>query len=694
MARSNSDQPMSKWKRKTLAGPLGRPQNDIRQLSRLLFISLLLAAFTLAVYWPVLGHDFVYYDDPLYFSGNPRVLAGLTWNGLGWAFRAWHLGNWHPLIWLSFMLDVNLFGTGAAGPHFTNLLLHAVNAVLLFLLLKRLTGAHWRSALVAALFALHPLHVESVAWVTERKDVLSTSFGFLSLLFYVRYAQARVGNKEQGARSKNHNILFSFLLSPYSLSLIFFALGLMSKPMLVTLPFVMLLLDYWPLKRIADFGLRISDWRLSGLKRFQLSTFSFQLFLEKLPFFALSAIFSVITFLAQKSVTAVAPLADLSLTARIQNTCVSYARYLGKTVWPFGLANPYPFPAHWPAPDIFLGVVLVIGLSVAAVRLARFRPWCFVGWFWFFGMLLPVSGLVQTGFQSMADRYTYLPLVGLFIIFAWGAAELAARRLFLKRTVVMAILCLLAAGAVRTRDQVRYWQDTETLFGRALAMTTDNDIAWFNLGCYQSAQGRVEEAMADYRRAIQCNPKNVEAWNNLGGELAILGRTDEAAGCFTHALQINPNHFKALNNFGQVCQQKGRLAEAIDYYRRALRIQPDSADALVNLGLALDARQEPAAAMADYEAALRADPDHAQAHNELGLDLANAGRWEEAIRHYAAAVRLKPGYVEAHANLGDALARLGRRVEAIAQLQEALRLKPDYDDAKQKLRELGVSVSE
>ncbi len=348
-------------------------------------LCLLLVAVTLAVYWPVLRCDFVNYDDPDYFTSNPRVLAGLTSPNMVWAFSTGHTGNWHPLTWLSLMLDATLFGKGPLGPHLTNLLLHAANTVLLFMLLQRLTAANWRSAFVAALFALHPLHVESVAWIAERKDVLSTFFGLLALGAYARYVEK---SKVQSPKSK----VF------YGLALLFFALGLMSKPMLVTLPFVMLLLDYWPLKRIADCGLRIADSKSSALSVVDSPLPKFnRLLVEKWPFFLLSAISCVVTFIVQQKSGTVASLARVSMAGRMENSFVSYARYLGNTFWPVNLAVLYPHPIHWAAGPVVFSLLLVIGLSVAAVWLGRRFPFVFTGWFWFVGTLVPVIGLVQVG---------------------------------------------------------------------------------------------------------------------------------------------------------------------------------------------------------------------------------------------------------------------------------------------------------
>ncbi len=387
----------------------------VEVFSRPLVVSLLLAVVTLWVYWPARQFDFLGYDDPGYFTQNSHVQNGLTWNGVAWAFTSGDAANWHPLTWLSLMLDAELFGQQPAGLHLVNLLLHSANSILVFVLFRRLTAAHWTSGFVAALFALHPLHVESVAWISERKDLLCAFFVLLALLAYGRHV---TGDKSQVTRKRNSPVL---VLSPvtshlsrfYFLSLFFFALALMSKPMAVTLPFLLLLLDFWPLERFSTATLQ-------------------RLLFEKIPFFALSVAISVVTFIVQKKGDAVETLATFPMGSRIENAFVSYARYFAKTIWPAALAAPYPHPGHWPVATVGLSVLLFVGFCLAAFWGARKFPFLFTGWFWFAGMLVPVIGLVQVGMQAMADRYMYLPAIGLFVIFAWGGLRMAARWPFLK----------------------------------------------------------------------------------------------------------------------------------------------------------------------------------------------------------------------------------------------------------------------
>ena len=591
------------------------------------FLCLLLVAATLAVYWPAIHGYFLNYDDPLYFTSNRHVLTGLTPGNVVWAFTTGHASNWHPLTWLSLMLDAQLFGKGPIGPHLTNLLLHAANTVLLFLLLRRLTAAMWRSALVAALFALHPLHVESVAWVTERKDVLSAFFGLLSLGAYARFVEEF---KVQGSKFK----VF------FALSLLSFSLGLMCKPVLVTLPLVLLLLDWWPLGRVTS-----DRWQVTGVAR---------LVTEKIPFIVLSVISCLITFVVQQKGGAVVALTQFSLSERIENAFVSCARYLGKTFWPSALATPYPHPGHWPVGLVLLAVVLFAALCVAAIWWGRKFPFAPVGWFWFVGMLVPVIGLVQVGDQSMADRYTYLPLIGVFLVLVWGMGEVCVNWHVPKPAVIFLAAIMLAACAWRTRDQLGYWHDSGTFFRHALAVTQNNYVAENNLGTWLSSKGRIPEAMDCFRQSLKIKPGNADALYNLGNAFARLGNWDEA----------------------------------ITDYRRALQITPDQADILDNLGFALVAKQQFAEAITNFQAALKLNPDSASAHNNLATVLFFEHRFDEAAQHYREALRLTPDNPQIYVNLGDTLVWLGRMAEAMQCYQEALRLKPDDPGIKAKLQAL------
>ncbi len=543
--------------RPPLAGVLSRPA----------VICWILAIVTFAVFLPAGNYDFINLDDPAYVSASPQVRAGLTPKGVVWAFTTNQADNWHPVTWLSLMLDTELFGdmfdNPAAWPHLMNVILHAANTVLLFLLLRKLTGAHWRSAFVAALFALHPLHVESVAWISERKDVLSTLFFLLTLMMYERYVSS-AGGQVPGAAGPSPHALRRSSWS-YGLSLFLFALGLMSKPMLVTLPFVLLLLDFWPLERLAKSGLEVPVMR--------------RLVMEKLPFFALSAASCVVTFMVQQQSRAVRSLTDFSFGVRIENAFVSYARYLGKLFWPTDLVILYPHPGHWPLTLVILAALLVVGLSAAVLWRARTRPFLVTGWYWFLGTLVPVIGLIQVGRQSMADRYTYLPLIGVFIMLTWGIGALIARlRLPAVAVAVMAVL-VLGASAAQTSKQVRYWRNSETVFRHALDRTEKNALAHDNLGIHLLTTGRPDEAMAEFRRALQINPDDADALNGLSAVLANRQEYAEANRCMQRLLQIHPKDAAAHFNYGAILVAQERWDEATAQFSEALRLKPDLATA-------------------------------------------------------------------------------------------------------------------
>jgi protein O-mannosyl-transferase len=626
-------------------------------------VAAVLALVTIALYWPATGYDFINFDDPDYVAANPHVQAGLTWEGIGWAFASLDIGLWHPLAWISHMLDCQWFGLHPGRHHLTSVLWHAANTVLLLVVLRGMTGALWRSAVVAALFALHPLHVESVAWVAERKDVLSTFFVLLMLWAYHRYTEggqqkSEDRNPRTEGRPKSEDrrpepeatsprstvrgpsAVFHLPSSMfYLLSLCFFALGLMSKPMIVTLPLLLLLLDYWPLGRMqyakardtehatpvfrspsSVAELRRVDSTAEGGRNTQHVSPStvFRLVLEKLPFLVLSGLTGLITLHAATGVGSLPSAAQYPMADRLANAILSYARYLWEVFWPGNLAIFYPFPAAFSPSAVAGAALLLAGISVAALCLARRRPYLVVGWLWYLVTLLPVIGLIQLAGYSHADRYTYVPLIGVFIALTWGAAEVIShwRRLALAgvgaAVAAMTLLCL-----VRARQQVGYWKESETLFRHALAVTKDNWLAHINLG--------------------------------------------------------------------ETLDAKGQIDEAIRHYEEAVRLKPDHPSAHINLGAALNDKGDTDEAIRQYQEALRLKPDHDQAHNNLGIALGRKGQTGEAIRQFQEAIRLKPDYAEAHSNLGTAFYQQGRTGEAIREYQEALRLKPDYADARRNL---------
>ena len=469
-----------------------------------LWVCLLLAVSTLVVYWPVTGHDFVNYDDTDYVTANPYVQAGLSAQGLAWVWHSDVARNWHPVTMLSHMLDCQLYGMRPGGHHLTSLLFHIANSLLLFLLLRNMTGCLWRSGVVATLFALHPLHVESVAWVAERKDVLSTLFFLLTLWAYGRYAKELGakgegrGAKSEGRRQNIQSPIGNGKFRHYWLTLAWFALGLMSKPMLVTVPFVLLLLDYWPLRR---FALITKNSRLKTL---------LPLFREKVPFLLLSAASCVVTFQVQQNGGSVLDVNNLPVAARVANALMSYVRYLGKMLWPEHLAALYVRKTPWPAWEVGLAAIALLAVSAAVIRLARSRPYLAVGWFWYVGTLVPVIGLVQVGMQSMADRYTYIPLIGIFIAVAWGVCELAATWRVPKVGLGIATTVVLAACMVLTRGQLGWWKNSETLFQRMITAVPGNYMAHYNMGNLYSRQDKLAEAVKQYEAALKAEPNYAE----------------------------------------------------------------------------------------------------------------------------------------------------------------------------------------
>ncbi len=612
------------------------------------------------VFAPAVGHAFITYDDPAYVTGNAHVQAGLTWNSVRWAFSSMEEMNWHPLTWLSHMLDRELFGTEPWGHHLTNVLLHALNAVLLFFLLRRATGSMWRSLFVAALFGLHPLRVESVAWVSERKDALSTIFGLLSLLAYVDWVR-------RGARG----------VWGYAGGFLALAAGLMAKPMLVTFPCVMLLLDYWPLRR----------WDESRAGRLG------RLVLEKLPFFALSAASCVVTYLAQNAGGAVKSVENFPLGQRVANALVAYCEYLGKCFWPTRLAVLYPnFGEPPPVWQTVAACVLLLAVTVVVVRWCR-RGQLPVGWFWFLGTLVPVIGLVQVGGATMADRYSYVPLIGIFVAIAWTAGEAVdGRSRWRWGACAVGVVWLAVCGVLTTRQLAR-WENSETLFRHTLAVTERNWMAHYNLAlAYRKSPETAALAEQELRETIRIIAEFAEEQNRRGLALLDAGRFAEAEARFQKAVRIKSDYAEAHYNLGRVrAREVGRLAEAVASYREALRRRPDYWEAQVALGRAL--AQQPGRdmeAILELRRAVEMRPDLAEVRCALGDALArSAGFRFSAQAEYANALRLDPNYAPAHLALGLILAETpGREAEAIAHLEAGLRGQPESTEARAALARL------
>ena len=623
--------------------------------------------FLAAVVWVVFGqtlrHEFVNFDDELYVFDNPVVQKGLTWKGFRWALTFGGIGHWHPLTWLSHMLDCQLYGLHAGGHHLTNLLLHGAAVVLLFLVLRRMTGFLWRSAFVAALFAIHPLRVESVAWIAERKDVLSAFFFMLTLWAYARYAQgqSRVESRESSASISAQTLDPRRSTLDYYLLLLFFALGLLSKNMLVTMPFVLLLLDYWPLNRLSSFSPQVLR----------------QLVAEKIPLFLLTVGSCVVTVLVPEKQAA----DILPLGLRMENAVVSYVTYLWQMIHPSGLACLYPNPTNYLSLWQVAGAAgLLLAISGAVWAFRRTHPCLVVGWLWYLGMMIPVIGIVQICFYAHADRYTYLPQIGLYLLLTWGAADLCAG--WRHRRVVLGGLStfILAALIFCARRQTSYWRNSESLWNHTLACTPDNYIAHNNLGNVLLQKGKVDEAIAQYQQALQINPNYARARNNLGNALCQKGNVDEAIAQYQRALQNTPDSAEIHNNLGMALLQKGRVDEAISHYQQALQISPNYIKARYNFGMALFQKGRVDEAIAQYQMVLQIKPDSAETHNNLGYVLLQKGKVDEAMVHFQKALQIKPDYAKAHSNLGNALLQKDRADEAISHYQLALQIKPDSPD--------------
>jgi len=636
------------------------------------YICALLVLVTALVYWPVTHHEFINYDDPSYVTENEVVQDGLSAAGVQWAF-GFHSSNWHPVTWFSHMIDTAVFALEPGGHHFINLLFHLANTVLLFQLLRKITGARWRCALVAALFAWHPLHVESVAWVAERKDVLSTFFLLLCLGAYVAYA------KQPGPRR-------------YLLALGLFALGLMSKPMLVTLPCLLLLLDYWPLGRLrlaredltagsSVAGVAVSLAGAEPLPRADCEVRSVaSLITEKIPFFALSIAASLITFMAQNGGGAVKSIAAVPLSVRMINALTSYGGYLRKMVWPSDLAIFYPLSGHIPLWRIIGSTVVLLTVSLAAWRWRRQRPYLAVGWLWYLGTLVPVIGLVQVGGQAMADRYTYVPLIGVFIMVAWGLAEWVAHQSRAQVAVRFLVTLSLSASLAVTGSYLTQWETSKSLFGHALKVTQNNFLAHNNLGVALKEEGKIAEATSHYLEAVRLNPGQAFAHFNLAMSLVEQGRFEPALYHFSQLERLKFDTAEKHNMFGIALAKQGRLDDAARQFSLALRCDPNYAKSYCNLAYVRSQQGQIAEAMAFYREALRLHAKWPEALQSLAWLLATD--YHSEFRDGAEAIRLtekacaltaqkEAGYLD---TLAAAYAEAGWFPEAVATAEKALQL--------------------
>jgi len=652
-------------------GPVSSPADSFLKSpnGRICLLGAILVVITLAAFWGIWSNSFINADDDVYVSDNLRVQSGLTAENIRWAFSTTYFGFYYPLTWLSHMLDCDLFGLWAGGHHITSLAIHLLNTLLLFWFLWRATGREGRSFSVAALFAVHPLHVESVAWVAERKDVLCAFFWFLALLAYLRYIE-----KPSVPR--------------YSLLFIFFMCGLLSKPMIITLPFTLILLDYWPLKRWAPFGAgRDQTPQVSGRGGAGLS----RLLLEKLPLFLLIPVFAMLTFRAQEQAEAVASLKGLALDRRVSNALISYVAYLKKMVFPSDLSAYYPLSES----GISTGYAVVCGAFLAAMTalalyLGRKKGYLAAGWLWYLGTLVPVIGVVQIGAQAMADRYTYVPLVGIFVILVWFFSDLAEEikiRVRISRAIFAATLLILV---VLARIQAGYWADSLTLFNRALSITPDNFFAHNAVGNHYLVRGDNEKAVEHFREAVRLDPGYSVAHYNLAMALMNLGMYGEAVGHYEMAMKEKEDAV-GMSNLGMALAKLDRREEAALWLRKAIRLNPDCFDARNNLASVLSETGQLVEAEEQYREALRIRPGSPVSLNGLGRVLARAGRWSEAVEQFRKAVQANPENSSARISLGKALAESGETEAAADQFREALKAAPPDDPRT--LNEMGLAFA-
>jgi tetratricopeptide (TPR) repeat protein len=594
-------------------------------------------------------HDFICFDDNEYIYENPHVSTGLSLANIGWAFTAYYSNNWHPVTWISHMIDCQLFGLDPGKHHMVNVVLHLVNVLLVFLLLRRMTGALWRSAFVAAAFAVNPMRVESIAWASERKDVLSTCLALLTIGAYASYAR-----RPEALR--------------YGAVLVLFALGIMAKPMLVTLPFLLLLLDVWPLRRFeraaAGRGVTIS-----------------RLWLEKLPMLAIVVVSSILTLKAQASGGVVQTLEEVPLGMRVANALVSFVRYGAKLLVPLHQAFYYPYPDTVPVVPALGAAVVLAALTLVFWRLRRERPYAIVGWFWYLGTLVPVIGLVQVATQAIADRYAYIPSIGLFIVIAWGVGDLTRG----ERSRQVVVACLAAVGllacAVKAHTQTAWWKDGVTLFGHDVQVVPNNVLAYRNLGVALYDRQRYAEAIPMFENVLKKYPHDAVSLFDIAGSYEKLTQYPQAERYYLESLAYKPEYAEAHYNLGNVYNKLGRPDEAIAQFDTTIRLKPEMFEAYNNLGNALSAKGDVARAIEQYREALRRNPDYVEAYTNLGSALRKSGKNDEALEQYTAALRINPQFAPAEYNMAIVYLELGDSANARRHFEAAARLDPELGKA-------------
>lgn len=633
---------------------------------------------SIAAFWRVGSQPFTGLDVDDYLVRNPNVLGGLSWKSITWAFTHSHAANWHPLTWIGHMLDVQLFGLNPSGHHVVNLALHILNALLLLLVLRGLTGAVWRSWYVAMLFAVHPLHVESVAWVVAKKDTLSTFFMFAAMEGYLCYARRPTALR-------------------YLFVLFAFSLGLLAKPMIVTLPFVLLLLDFWPLDRLRPARTPLApppglDGRIT-LRR---------AILEKVPLLLCSATSSTITYVTQSSWGAVRVSDQYSLLNRLSNSFLAYAEYARRCVWPSDLSIYYPYSNKVPAWQLLVAVSFLLAVSLAVIVRRKRYPYAAMGWLWYLGTLVPVIGIVQVGSQAMADRYTYVPLTGIFLAVSWGAARMTGGRTICRVIIVLAAFLSIAGSLLATRVQVDYWNSNLSLYTHAVQVIKDNWKAHFNLGHALQQAGRYSEAREHYAEAARIRPDYTQSHAAIGGlsngtdasafshyrsglALVSQGRVAESIAEYTEALRQQPRSSEIHNSFGDALIRLGRAEEALAHFREAQLLDPSNPILLYNLGIVMSILERPDEAVSYFYKSLQLRLDNAPAHNNLAAELLKLGKPDRAIEHFREAAKLSPRDPRPLVNLGSVQLQLGQRSRAISSFQDAVVVDPSYAEAQRML---------
>jgi Tfp pilus assembly protein PilF len=630
------------------------PKNTFPHRQNIL-MGLLLLLLCLAIFGRTVQYDFVIYDDGLYVVGNRHVQKGLTWENAVWAFTDTHTGNWHPLTWLSHMMDVHFFGMSPGMHHLMNVILHSLNTIFLFTVFLQMTRKAWPSAMVAALFAIHPLHVESVVWISERKDVLSTFFWMLTMLAYYRYTLQRT-------------------VMRYLCVVLSFCFGLLAKPMLVTLPFVLLLLDYWPLKRL--------QWgRDSKIENRSVVT----CILEKLPLILLAVTAACIAIISQSDIHAMADFERFPIHVRLLNALVSYLMYIYKMVIPTHLAVFYPHPGMPSYLLLSAAIIVVFGMSAVAVMKWRTLPWWTVGWAWYVGTLVPVIGIVQVGLQAAADRYTYIPLIGLFIIAIWGGERLTARFKYGPRWAGITACLIIGILSIVTWRQVGYWANSDRLFTHALKVTEKNFLAHNAMGNIWAARGDYRKAVFHCTEAIRIRPEYAEAHYNLGHCKVMMKRWEEAEDHFKTALRIKPYYAQAHNYLGYVLMHQGALDSAAGHFKEAVRLKPELTVAYQNLG-ELSLRQQKKQAAQDYFAkAIEIQPNYYYAYYQLGHIFLEQGQMHRAIEAYSKVIELNRHHAGAHYRLGLAYEQRKQLDKAVIHFRSAIMIKPNFKAAQERL---------